>query len=155
MIYQILLTTLGGLGLFLFGMHLMSDALQRIAGTGLRRILEKLTTNRVVGVLAGTAITAIIQSSSATTVMTVGLVNAGLMSMQQALGIVLGANIGTTVTAQIIAFKLTDVALPLVGVGMFMKILSKREKVRYWGDFLLGFGLLFFGMLVMQDGIMP
>jgi len=136
-------------------MHLMSDALQRIAGSKLRRILEKLTTNRVVAAMAGTAITAIIQSSSATTVMTVGLVNAGLMSVQQALGIVLGANIGTTVTAQIIAFKLADVALPLVGVGMFMKILSKREKVRYWGDFLLGFGLLFFGMLVMQEGIMP
>lgn len=155
MILEILLATLGGLGLFLFGMHLMSDALQRIAGSKLRRILEKLTTNRVVAAMAGTAITAIIQSSSATTVMTVGLVNAGLMSVQQALGIVLGANIGTTVTAQIIAFKLADVALPLVGVGMFMKILSKREKVRYWGDFLLGFGLLFFGMLVMQEGIMP
>jgi len=155
LICQILLTTLGGLGLFLFGMHLMSDALQRIAGSGLRRILERLTTNRVVAVLAGTAITAIIQSSSATTVMTVGLVNAGLMSMQQALGIVLGANIGTTVTAQIIAFKLTDVALPMVGVGMFMKLLSKREKVRYWGDFLLGFGLLFYGMLIMQSGVMP
>jgi len=154
-ILEILLATLGGLGLFLFGMHLMSDALQRIAGSKLRRILEKLTTNRVVAAMAGTAITAIIQSSSATTVMTVGLVNAGLMSVQQALGIVLGANIGTTVTAQIIAFKLADVALPLVGVGMFMKILSKREKVRYWGDFLLGFGLLFFGMLVMQEGIMP
>ncbi len=155
MILEILLATLGGLGLFLFGMHLMSDALQRIAGSKLRRILEKLTTNRVVAAMAGTAITAIIQSSSATAVMTVGLVNAGLMSVQQALGIVLGANIGTTVTAQIIAFKLADVALPLVGVGMFMKILSKREKVRYWGDFLLGFGLLFFGMLVMQEGIMP
>ncbi|MDX9762418.1 MAG: Na/Pi cotransporter family protein, partial [Desulfomonilia bacterium] len=155
MILEILLATLGGLGLFLFGMHLMSDALQRIAGSKLRRILEKLTTNRVVAAMAGTAITAIIQSSSATTVMTVGLVNAGLMSVQQALGIVLGANIGTTVTAQIIAFKLADVALPLVGVGMFMKILSKREKVRYWGDFLLGFGLLFFGMLVMQEGVMP
>jgi len=154
-ILEILLATLGGLGLFLFGMHLMSDALQRIAGSKLRRILEKLTTNRVVAAMAGTAITAIIQSSSATAVMTVGLVNAGLMSVQQALGIVLGANIGTTVTAQIIAFKLADVALPLVGVGMFMKILSKREKVRYWGDFLLGFGLLFFGMLVMQEGIMP
>jgi len=154
-ILEILLATLGGLGLFLFGMHLMSDALQRIAGSKLRRILEKLTTNRVVAAMAGTAITAIIQSSSATTVMTVGLVNAGLMSVQQALGIVLGANIGTTVTAQIIAFKLADVALPLVGVGMFMKILSKREKVRYWGDFLLGFGLLFFGMLVMQEGVMP
>ncbi len=155
MIYEILLTTLGGLGLFLFGMHLMSDALQRIAGSRLRRILEKLTTNRVVAVLAGTAITAIIQSSSATTVLTVGLVNAGLMTMQQALGVVLGANIGTTVTAQIIAFKLTDIALPMVGVGMFMKILSKRERVRYWGDFLLGFGLLFYGMLVMQSGVMP
>ncbi|MFY9167687.1 MAG: Na/Pi cotransporter family protein [Desulfomonilia bacterium] len=155
MIYEILLATLGGLGLFLFGMHLMSDALQKIAGSGLRRILEKLTTNRVVAVLAGTAITAIIQSSSATTVMTVGLVNAGLMSLQQALGIILGANIGTTVTAQIVAFKLTDIALPLVGIGTFMKILSKREKVRYWGDFLLGFGLLFYGMLVMQGGVMP
>ncbi len=155
MIYEILLATLGGLGLFLFGMHLMSDALQRIAGSGLRRILEKLTTNRVVAVIAGTAITAIIQSSSATTVMAVGLVNAGLMSMQQALGVVVGANIGTTVTAQIIAFKLTDIALPMVGVGMFMKILSKRERVRYWGDFLLGFGLLFYGMLVMQGGVMP
>jgi phosphate:Na+ symporter len=155
MICQILLTTFGGLGLFLFGMHLMSDALQRIAGSGLRRILERLTTNRVVAVIAGMAITAIIQSSSATTVMTVGLVNAGLMSLQQALGVVIGANIGTTVTAQIIAFKLTDVALPLVGVGMFMKILSKRERVRYWGDFLLGFGLLFYGMLVMQGGIEP
>ena len=155
LICEILFITLGGLGLFLFGMHLMSDALQRIAGSGLRRILEKLTTNRVVAVIAGAAITAVVQSSSATTVMTVGLVNAGLMTLQQALGVVIGANIGTTMTAQIIAFKLTDVALPLVGVGMFMKILSKREKIRYWGDFLLGFGLLFYGMLVMQDGIMP
>ena len=126
MICQILLTTFGGLGLFLFGMHLMSDALQRIAGSGLRRILERLTTNRVVAVLAGTAITAIIQSSSATTVMTVGLVNAGLMSMQQALGIVLGANIGTTVTAQIIAQAFRRCSAPVA--WMFMKMDKRRRS---------------------------
>jgi len=150
-----LLTTLGGLGLFLFGMHIMSESLQKIAGARLRRILEKLTTNRVVAVLAGTAITAIIQSSSATTVMSVGLVNAGLMTLKQAVGVVIGANIGTTITAQIIAFKLTDIALPLIGIGMFMKLLSKRESVKYWGDFFLGFGLLFYGLLVMKTGVMP
>jgi phosphate:Na+ symporter len=155
LIYKILLTTLGGLGLFLFGMHIMSDALQKIAGVRLRRLLEQLTTNRVVAVLAGTAITAIIQSSSATTVISVGLVNAGLMTLKQAVGVVIGANIGTTVTAQIIAFKLTDIALPLIGVGMFMKLLSKKESVRYWGDFFLGFGLLFYGLLVMKTGVNP
>ncbi|MBN2297354.1 MAG: Na/Pi cotransporter family protein [Deltaproteobacteria bacterium] len=155
MIYNMLLTTLGGLGLFLFGMHIMSESLQKIAGVRLRRILEKLTTNRVVAVLAGTAITAIIQSSSATTVMSVGLVNAGLMTLKQAVGVVIGANIGTTITAQIIAFKLTDIALPLIGIGMFMKLLSKKESVKYWGDFFLGFGLLFYGLLVMKTGVMP
>ncbi|MGC9323430.1 MAG: Na/Pi cotransporter family protein [Desulfomonilia bacterium] len=155
MIYTMLLATLGGLGLFLFGMHIMSDSLQKIAGLRLRRILEKLTTNRIVAVLAGAAITSIIQSSSATTVMSVGLVNAGLMTLKQAIGVVIGANIGTTITAQIIAFKLTDIALPLIGVGMFMKLLSKREKVKYWGDFFLGFGLLFYGLLVMKEGVQP
>ncbi|MDT8272234.1 MAG: Na/Pi cotransporter family protein [Desulfomonilia bacterium] len=155
MIYTMVLASLGGLGLFLFGMHLMSDALQKIAGLRMRRILEKVTANRVVAVFAGTAITAIIQSSSATTVMTVGLVNAGLMSLHQAIGVVLGANIGTTITAQIIAFKLTDVALPLIGIGVFIKLFSKREKVKFWGDFLLGFGMLFYGLLVMKEGVQP
>jgi phosphate:Na+ symporter len=155
LVYKILLTTLGGLGLFLFGMHIMSDSLQKIAGVRLRRILEKVTTHRVVAVLAGAGITAIIQSSSATTVMSVGLVNAGLMTLKQAVGVVIGANIGTTITAQIIAFKLTDIALPLIGIGMFMKLLSKRESVNYWGDFLLGFGLLFYGLLVMKTGVNP
>ena len=155
MVYKILLTTLGGLGLFLFGMHIMSDSLQKIAGVRLRRILEKVTTHRVIAVLAGSTITAIIQSSSATTVMSVGLVNAGLMTLKQAVGVVIGANIGTTITAQIIAFKLTDIALPLIGVGMFMKLLTKKESVNYWGDFLLGFGLLFYGLLVMKTGVNP
>lgn len=155
LIYNMLLTTFGGLGLFLFGMHTMSNSLQKIAGARLRRILQTLTTNRVVAVLAGTAITAIIQSSSATTVMTVGLVNAGLMTLKQAVGVVIGANIGTTITAQIIAFKLTDIALPLIGIGMFMKLLSKKESVKFWGDFFLGFGMLFYGLLVMTNGVMP
>ena len=155
MVFKILLTTLGGLGLFLFGMHIMSDSLQKIAGVRLRRILEKLTQHRVIGVLAGAGITAIIQSSSATTVMSVGLVNAGLMTLKQAIGVVIGANIGTTITAQIIAFKLTDIALPLIGIGMFMKLLTKKESVNYWGDFLLGFGLLFYGLLVMKTGVNP
>ena len=155
MVFKILLTTLGGLGLFLFGMHIMSDSLQKIAGVRLRRILEKLTKHRVIGVLAGAGITAIIQSSSATTVMSVGLVNAGLMTLKQAVGVVVGANIGTTITAQIIAFKLTDIALPLIGIGMFMKLLTKKESVNYWGDFLLGFGLLFYGLLVMKTGVNP
>jgi len=155
LVFKILLTTLGGLGLFLFGMHIMSDSLQKIAGVRLRRILEKLTQHRVIGVLAGAGITAIIQSSSATTVMSVGLVNAGLMTLKQAIGVVIGANIGTTITAQIIAFKLTDIALPLIGIGMFMKLLTKKESVNYWGDFLLGFGLLFYGLLVMKTGVNP
>jgi len=155
LVYTMILTTLGGLGLFLFGMRIMSDSLQKIAGLRLRRILERLTTNRFIAVIAGAGITSIIQSSSATTVMTVGLVNAGLMTLKQAIGIVMGANIGTTITAQIIAFKLTDIALPFIGIGMFMKILSKRDSFRYWGDFVLGFGLLFYGLLVMKTGVDP
>ncbi len=145
----------GGLGMFLFGMRVMSDGLQKIAGSRMRHILEKVTSNRVVAVLVGGLITAIIQSSSATTVMTVGLVNAGLLSFFQSLGIVLGANIGTTITAQIIAFKLTKIALPAIGVGVFMRLLSKREQTKFWGDFLVGFGLIFYGMLVMKMGVGP
>lgn len=145
----------GGLGLFLFGMHIMSDGLQKLAGARMRLILEKITSNRFIAVLVGAIITAIIQSSSATTVMTVGLVNAGLLSFVQALGVVIGANIGTTITAQIIAFKLTEIALPAIGIGVFMRMLAKREQVKSWGDFLTGFGLIFFGMMVMKNGVGP
>lgn len=155
MITNILLTTLGGLGLFLFGMHIMSDGLQKLAGPKMRRILERLTTNRVVAVLAGAAITSVIQSSSATTVMTVGLVNAGLMTLRQAIGVVIGSNIGTTVTAQIIAFNLTDIALPTIGIGMFMKLLGRKERTKFSGEFIMGFGLIFFGLFVMKDAMTP
>ncbi|MCD6570173.1 MAG: Na/Pi cotransporter family protein [Deltaproteobacteria bacterium] len=155
MLVNILFPTLGGLGLFLFGMRMMSDGLQKLAGPRMRHILDRLTTNRVIAVLAGTIITSVIQSSSATTVMTVGLVNAGLMGLKQAIGVVLGANIGTTVTAQIIAFKLTDYALPVIGIGMLIKLLGRSERLRYWGDFLLGFGMVFYGLLVMKHGMGP
>ena len=115
---------LGGLGLFLFGMKIMSEGLQKIAGSRMRKILAALTNNRIVGTLVGIAVTAIIQSSSATTVMVVGFVNAGLMSLVQSIGIVLGANIGTTITAQLIAFKITHYALPAIGIGAGFKLFA-------------------------------
>jgi len=155
MLADILFSTLGGLGLFLFGIRMISDGLQKLAGPRMRFILDRFTTNRVIALLAGVFITSVVQSSSATTVMTVGLVNAGLMGLKQAIGVVLGANIGTTVTAQIIAFKLTDYALPVIGIGMLMKLLGRTEKVRYWGDALLGFGMIFYGLLLMKQGMEP
>ena len=117
---------LGGLGLFIFGMKTMSDGLQKMAGKRLRRILEMLSYNRVVAAFVGLTITAIIQSSSATSVMVIGFVNAGLMSLAQAVGIILGANIGTTVTAQLIAFKVSDYALPALALGVMFKYFTQN-----------------------------
>jgi phosphate:Na+ symporter len=145
----------GGLGLFIFGMKLMSEALQKSAGQGLKKALEKLTSNRFVGTFVGLAVTAIIQSSSATTVMVVGFVNAGLMSLTQALSVVLGANLGTTVTAQLIAFDIHAFALPAIAIGMMLKMFSKDVMKQYWGEILLGFGMLFIGMEIMKDGFVP
>jgi len=146
---------LGGLGLFLFGMKIMSEGLQKIAGSRMRKILAALTNNRIVGTLVGIAVTAMIQSSSATTVMVVGFVNAGLMSLVQSIGIILGANIGTTVTAQLIAFKITKYALPAIGIGAGFKLFSRNQKWSYVGEVLLGFGLLFFGLSVMKNAFDP
>jgi len=145
----------GGLGLFLFGMKTMSEGLQKVAGDRMRKILAALTTNRFVGTLVGLAVTAIIQSSSATTVMVVGFVNAGLMSLVQSIGIVLGANIGTTITAQIVAFKITAYALPAIGLGAGLKLFSTSKKWSYVGEIVLGFGILFFGMDVMKHAFDP
>lgn len=146
---------LGGLGLFLFGMKIMSEGLQKIAGDRMRKIIASLTDNRIVGTFVGIAVTAIIQSSSATTVMTVGFVNAGLLSLVQAIGVVLGANIGTTVTAQLIAFKITQFALPAIGIGAGLKLFSKSKKYVYIGEIILGFGLLFFGLSTMKTAFDP
>jgi len=145
----------GGLGLFLYGMKMMSEGLQKSAGSSLRNILEKLTTNRVIGTFVGVVVTTIIQSSSATTVMVVGFVNAGLMNLVQALSIVLGANVGTTVTAQLIAFKIGKLALPAIGIGVFMRMFAGNKKYHYWGEVLIGFGLLFLGLQIMKEGFVP
>ena len=149
------MNTIGGLGLFLLGMKMMTEGLEMTAGKRIKRILEAISSNRIIGCLTGAGVTAVIQSSSATTVMLIGFVGAGIMTLQQAVGVVLGANIGTTVTAQLIAFKLTKIALPAIAVGVAMKFFSKKRKHRYFGDIILGFGLLFYGMSVMEQGLAP
>lgn len=145
----------GGLGLFVYGMRLMGEGLERAAGDRLKGLLEILTRNRFLGVLMGALVTAIIQSSSATTVMVVGLVNAGIMDLSQAIGVIMGANIGTTMTAQLIAFKLTDLALPAIGLGTGIFLFGRNKTQRYIGQVVLGFGLLFFGMQTMQVALKP
>lgn len=151
----ILFNFLGGLGLFLFGIKAMSDGLQSVAGDRMRLILEKGTKNPFRGVLTGALVTALIQSSSGTTVLTVGLVNAGLLSLRQAIGIIMGANIGTTVTAYLIGFNLKDYALPIIAFGVFLIFFAKDKKLNYFGQAIFGFGLLFFGMEVMGQGMKP
>ena len=152
---EMLFFTLGGLGLFLFGIKYMSDALQNVAGDRLRSFLEKGTKTPIRGVLSGALITAIIQSSSATTVLTVGLVNSGLLTLRQAIGVVMGANIGTTITAYIIGFKLEAYALPIIAVGVFLLFFFKNKKVVNIGQVLFGVGMLFFGMRTMGQGLSP
>lgn len=153
--YKTLFNLIGGLGLFIFGMTLMGDGLQKAAGDKLKRLLEILTNNRIMGVLVGAGVTSIIQSSSATTVMVVGFVNAGLMTLPQAAGVIMGANIGTTVTAQLIAFKLTTIAPVIVGIGVCMHLFAKKKKVKQLGEILLGFGILFMGMATMEGALKP
>jgi phosphate:Na+ symporter len=159
MIIDMLFGTVGGLGLFLFGMGMMSDGLKKAAGQKLKTILGALTRNRVIAVLVGTGVTALIQSSSATTVMIVGLVNAGLLTLKQALCVVLGANIGTTITAGLVSilalFKISTYALPIVAVGFLLTIVSRSAKAHNLGQILLGFGILFLGIHFMKEGFEP
>jgi len=145
----------GGLALFLFGMDQMADALKAVAGRRMKSILARLTTNRFMGAATGAFVTAVIQSSSVTTVLVVGFISAGLMSMSQSVGVIMGANIGTTITAQIIAFKVTKAALLMIGIGFSMLFASKNEKVKQYGTMLMGLGLVFFGMSVMSDAMKP
>ena len=152
-ITAILLGLAGGLGLFLYGMELMSDGLQRVAGSKMRSVLEFFTKNTVLGVLVGTLFTAIIQSSSAATVMVVSFVNAGLMNLYQAFGIILGANIGTTVTAQIVSLDMGEIAPVFVLVGVIMYMFIKRPAVKRIGQVVIGFGVLFLGMNMMSDSM--
>ena len=151
----IIIGLFGGLGMFLYGMEMMSDGMKMTAGNSMRAILKKLTSNRFIAVFVGAFITMIIQSSSATTVMLVSFVNSGLLNFVQALGVILGSNIGSTVTAQIVAFKVTDYALLLIAVGSIMTLFSKKDSAKHIGFVILGFGLLFYGMKVMSDTMKP
>ncbi|SHJ91125.1 Na/Pi cotransporter family protein [Tepidibacter formicigenes] len=155
MAIKIALGIIGGLGLFLYGMNLMGSGLQKAAGEKLKKTIELLTSNRFMGVLVGTLVTAIIQSSSATTVMVVGFVNAGIMKLTQAVGVIMGANIGTTVTAQLVSFKLTDMAPVAVGIGMIIYLFSSKEKNKQIAEILIGFGILFIGMDFMKHAVKP
>jgi phosphate:Na+ symporter len=146
----------GGLGLFLYGMILMNEGLQLAAGDRLRKMLEKFTKTRFRGLAAGTAVTALIQSSSATTVMLVGFVNAGLMTFMQSVGVILGADIGTTITAQIVAFNMIlYLSFPCIAIGLLMFMVGSRRVIKYSGEIVLGFGLLFLGMEVMKGAMAP
>lgn len=145
---------LGGLALFIWGMQMMGDGLQKAAGDKLRYILEKLTRKPIYGVLVGAIITGIIQSSSATTVMLVGFVNAGLMSLSQALGVIFGANIGTTVTAQLVAFKIEWIIMPAIFLGVVLRLFGTKKAFRLFGEVLLGFGILFLGMSFLSQSVL-
>src|SRR5210317_720545 len=145
----------GGLALFLFGMDVMTQALKSAAGDYMKDILGKLTRNRFVGVGIGAFVTAIIQSSSVTTVILVGFISAGLMSMSQSVAVIIGANIGTTITAQILAFKVTKLALPLIAGGFLVSFTAKSEHWRQGGSIVLGLGMVFFGMAIMSDALFP
>ena len=152
---KVIIQLMGGLGLFIYGMKLMGDGLENAAGEGLKTILEKVTSNRIMGVAIGAIVTAIIQSSSATTVMVVGFVNAGLMTLAQAAGIIMGANIGTTITAQLVAFKLDQIAPIFVFVGAALVMFAKAKKRKEIGNIILGFGILFTGMGAMSGAMKP
>jgi len=145
----------GGLALFLFGMEIMTQALKSAAGDYMKDVLAKLTRNRIVAVGMGAFVTAIIQSSSVTTVILVGFISAGLMSMSQSVAVIMGANIGTTITAQILAFKVTRLALPIIAVGFGLAFTARRNEWRQVGMGILGLGMVFFGMAVMSDGLSP
>jgi len=151
----LVMTLVGGLALFLYGMEKMSEGLKKSAGDRMRNILSALTNNRLVAMSVGAFVTMVIQSSSATTVMLVSFVQAQLMTFVQSLGVILGADIGTTITAQLVAFKLTDYALLMIAVGFAMTMLSKKDSTKYIGEAILGFGILFFGMKLMSDAMRP
>ncbi len=153
--FQIIIGAVGGLGLFLVGMKLMSEGMQTVAGERLRKLINAVTDNRFVACGVGAAVTALIQSSSVTTVMIIGMVNAGLMTLRQAIGVILGADIGTTITAWLVALKIVEYGLPILGISAFFYLFSKNERVRYIAMMTLGLGMVFFGLTIMKESFMP
>ncbi len=153
--WQIAIQLLGGLAIFLFGLEQLTTALKVVAGERMKLLLSQLTTNRFTGVLSGTIVTSIVQSSSVTTVLTVGFITAGLMNLTQSVGVIMGANIGTTITAQIIAFNITKQALFMVWIGFTIFFFAQHERVKNYGTLIFGLGLIFFGMGIMSDAMRP
>ena len=153
--YQMLVELLGGLALFLFGMEILSENLKATAGSRLSTILASLTGNRFYGLLTGAGVTALIQSSSVTTVLLVGFVSTHVMTVQQSIAVIFGANIGTTITAQIVAFKITKHALLILSGGFFTFFIIKEERIKHYGGIALGLGMIFFGMGIMGSGMAP
>lgn len=145
----------GGLALFLFGMQQMTESLKTVAGHRMKHLLAKLTVNRFTALLAGMLITAVIQSSSVTTVLVVGFVSAELLTLSQSIGVIIGANIGTTITAQIIAFQIHKFGLPLIALGFLLNLIPRHERVKHWGMAVMGLGLVFFGMELMSGATVP
>ncbi|MGB5742866.1 MAG: Na/Pi cotransporter family protein, partial [Sedimenticolaceae bacterium] len=152
---RLLMGLFGGLAMFLFGMEQMSDGLKGAAGDTLKDVLARLTKNRFMGALTGAFVTAVLNSSSVTTVLVVGFISAGFMSLSQSIGVIMGANIGSTFTAQIIAFNVTQYALIMVAIGFYLLFTAKQEKNRYYGAMIMGLGLVFYGMGVMGEAMQP
>ncbi|MCB1196120.1 Na/Pi cotransporter family protein [bacterium] len=152
---DLLFGVIGGLGLFIFGMRFLSDGLQRVASSRLKKIVTVFTDKPLMGILSGCFVTMLLQSSSVTTVITVGFVNSGILLLRQAIGVIIGANIGTTITAQIIAFKVTKFALPIIGIGCVIYLFGQKKKTQLWGQVMLGFGILFLGLMTMSDVLKP
>jgi len=153
--YEHAFLIIGGLGIFLYGINMLTDALKKLSSETIRSILHKATSFPLLGTMTGIAITAIIQSSSATTVLTIGFVNAGLMNLKQAVSVIFGANIGTTVTGQLMAFKVSQYALPFLFVGILLYIFAKKDSLKGIGALIMGFAMIFFGMHLMSQGVMP
>ncbi|NLG63276.1 MAG: Na/Pi cotransporter family protein [Candidatus Cloacimonetes bacterium] len=151
----ILMAVIGGLGIFMLGMKYMSEGMQAVAGNSLRRLISLVTDNRVLAVGAGTLVTMLVQSSSVTTVIVVGLVNAGLMQLHQAIGVIVGANIGTTITGWILVLKIGDYGLPLLGIGALVYLFTRKDRPRFIAMAVMGLGMIFFGLELMKDGFAP
>lgn len=146
---------IGGIALLLFGMRFMKAGLENVAKKRIKQALKALTKNSFIGFVTGTVLTALVQSSTAVTVMTIGFVNAGVLTFNQAVGIILGTNVGTCITAQLISFNLNDLALPAIGLGAVLMVLPSRQSVRYLGQSIIGFGVAFLGLATMSDSLEP
>lgn len=152
---EILFSVFGGLGIFLLGMRNMSEGMQQVAGQKLRKLINAITNNRFLACGVGTVVTSVIQSSSVTTVMVVGMVNASLMTLKQAIGVILGANIGTTITAWILVLKIGKYGLPIIGIAALFYLFAKKDRIRFTATVFLGLGMIFFGLELMKDGFAP